>query len=62
MKISTFFRTLFTLALLVGVYSETGIWTTIFAAQVSLFAELFGYALRKNALQLDRTRLFKQWR
>jgi len=47
MKISTIVRALLTIALLVGVYFETGIFTTITLGLTALYAEVSGFLLRK---------------
>lgn len=48
MKISTIIRVLLTIALLVGVYFETGIFTTIFLSLSALSAEITGYVLQRK--------------
>jgi len=48
MKISTIIRALLTIALLIGVYFETGIFTTIFLSLLALSTEITGYVLQQK--------------
>lgn len=49
----TAFRLILTAALLVGVYSETGPWTTIALAFIALGQELVAFLLRRTTKVLN---------
>jgi hypothetical protein len=56
-KLTVTIRLLLTAALLVGVYHETGIWTTVAVGLLGLSNELTAFVLRRFADRMKRERV-----
>ena len=58
-KIPLIIRTILTLLLLCGVYTETGKWTTISLFLIFLAIEIYGYLIEKMRVKLMIKEIFK---